>query len=109
MVSSLLDPARAATTTLAQANYSAYATDFVPKQIALRALLDAAGLNPAVFGAYEAYSGQLYHLYRTTSGASLIAAAGVVKGHWMSASRLGAGSEALLKSIAQTVYNIVLP
>lgn len=80
MVSSLLDPVRTALQTQQQANYAGYAIEFVPKQEALRAILDGAGIDPARFGPYEAYSGELYHLWKTTSGASLILAATAVEG-----------------------------
>jgi len=109
MVSSQIDPQRSATTAAAQANFAAYTTEFVPKQLALREVLNAAGMDPARFGPYEAYSGELFHLWKTTAGASLIAAAAVVKGRWIHVSRLGPGAEALLKTIALTVYSIVLP
>lgn len=109
MVSSILDPARTATTAAAQANYAAYATEFVPKQQALRATLDALGVDTAQYVFYEAYSGELYHLWKTSAGASLIIAATAVQGRWAHASRLGAGAAATLKAIALDVYNIIIP
>lgn len=108
MVSSLLDPVRAAVTADAQANFAAYAIEFVPKQASLREVLNAAGIDSSFFGPYEAFSGELYHLWRTTAGASLITAAGVVVGRWAHASRLGVGAAPLLKSIALQVYAIAL-
>jgi hypothetical protein len=109
MVSSLLDPVRTAVTAEAQANFAAYATTFVPLQMKLRVELNTAGINPARFGPYEAYNGELYHLTKVCSGASLIAAAGALVGRYAHASRLGVGSAALLKSIALAIYSIVIP
>lgn len=109
MVSSQLDPVRAAVTAAAQANFLAYATEFVPKQEALRVILDAAAIDPAQFVFYEAYNNELYHAWKTTSGASLITAAGSIEGRWAHASRLGVGAAALLKQIANTVWSIVIP
>lgn len=109
MVSSQLDPVRAAVTAAAQANYLGYAQEFVPKQESLRAILDAKGIDSAQFVFYEAYNGELYHLWKTTSGASLIKAAGAVLGRWDHAARLGPSAEATLKEIASTVWNIIIP
>ena len=109
MVSSTLDPARAATVAQAQANYGAYATEFVPKQQALRVILDAAGIDTAQYVFYEAYNGELFHAWKTASGASLIIAATAIQGRWGHASRLGAGAIARLKAIALNVFNIIIP
>lgn len=109
MVSSLLDPVRTAVTAVAQTNYEAYAIEFVPRQEALRTILDAAGIDPARFAPYEAYNGELYHAWKTTSGASLIIAASAIEGRWAHASRLGVGAAALLKQIANTVWSIIIP
>lgn len=109
MVSSLLDPVRSAVTASAQANYAAYATEFVPKQVSLRALLDGYGIDPAQFAAYEAFNGELFHVWKTTSGASAVTAATAVIGRWAHASRLGVGVNARLKAIALGLYNIIVP
>lgn len=109
MVSSQLDPVRAAVTAAAQANYLGYAQEFVPRQESLRAILDAKGIDTAQYVFYEAYNGELYHLWKTAAGASLITAATAVEGRWAHASRLGAGAAATLKEIALTVWNIIIP
>lgn len=109
MVSSLLDPVRTAVTAKAQANYAAYATDFVPKQEALRTILNALGVDTAQYIFYEAYNGELYHISKTSAGASAVIAATAVQGRWAHASRLGAGAAATLKAIALDVYNIIIP
>jgi hypothetical protein len=109
MVSSQLDPVRAAATAAAQANYAGYATEFVPYQEKLRVELAKAGIDTAQFVFYEAFNGELYHLWKTTSGASLIKAAGVLVGRWGHTSRLGVGALPLLKSLADAVFSIVVP
>ena len=109
MVSSQIDPVRAAVTAAAQANYQAYATEFVPRQEALRAILDAKGIDTAQYVFYEAYNGELYHVWKTASGASAIIAATAIQGRWAHASRLGAGAAATLKEIASTVWSIIIP
>ena len=109
MVSSLIDPARAATTAAAQTNYAGYATEFVPKQQQLRQILDALGVDTAQYVFYEAYNGELYHVWKTSSGASAVIAATAIEGRWAHAARLGAGAAATLKAIANDIYNIIIP
>lgn len=109
MVSTLLDPVRTALQAQQQANYASYATDYVPKQQALRALLDAKGIDTAQYIFYEAYAGELYHVWKTSSGASAIVAATAIQGRWAHASRLGVGAAAFLKTIAVDVFSIVIP
>jgi hypothetical protein len=108
MVSSQLDPVRAALAATQQANYLGYAQEFVPKQEALRILLNGFDIDPAQFVWYEAYNGELYHAWKTTAGASLIQAADAIAGRWAHASRLGTGALAHLTSIAKTVWSIDL-
>lgn len=109
MISSQLDPVRAALVAQQQANYEGYAIEFVPKQQALRAYLDAHGIDTAQYVFYEAYNGELYHVWKTASGASAVIAATAIEGRWAHASRLGAGAAAALKAIALAVYNIIIP
>lgn len=109
MVSSQLDPVRAALQSQQQANYAGYATEFVPKQQALRQLLDSHGIDTAQYVFYEAYSAELYHVWKTSSGSSAVIAATAISGRWAHASRLGAGAAAFLKTIAVDVYNIIIP
>jgi hypothetical protein len=109
MVSSQLDPVRAALVAQQQANYLAYATDFVPFQQDLRVLLNGYGIDPSQFVYYEAYVGELYHVYKTTAGASAVIAATAIAGRWAHASRLGIGVAARLKAIALSLFNIIIP
>jgi hypothetical protein len=109
MVSSQLDPVRAALVADQQANFLAYANEFVPYQQKLRVELAALGLDPAQFIFYEAWNGEMYHAFKTTSGASLIKAVGAINGRWAHASRLGVGVAATLKALALAVWDVVLP
>lgn len=109
MVSSLLDPVRTALQTQQQNNYAAYATEFVPYQQQLRALLDGYGIDTAQYVFYEAYVGELYHVYKTSAGASAVIAATAIQGRWAHASRLGVGAAARLKAIALALFNIIIP
>jgi len=109
MVSSLLDPVRTALQTQQQNNYAAYATEFVPYQQQLRALLDGYGIDTSQYVFYEAYVGELYHVYKTSAGASAVIAATAIEGRWAHASRLGVGAAARLKAIALALFNIIIP
>jgi hypothetical protein len=109
MVSSQLDPVRAALVANQQANYAGYATEFVPYQQKLRVELATLGIDPAQFVFYEAWNGQVYHAWKTTSGASLIKAVAAINGRWAHASRLGTAKAATLVALALAVWNIVEP
>lgn len=106
MVSSLLDPVIAAVNAKAVVNFTAYVVDFYPNQVALRALLNAAGILPAVMGGYEAFHGELYHLAKTCAGPSLVAASDILVAKWSDTAHLGSGAAALLTSIATDIYHI---
>jgi hypothetical protein len=108
MVSSQLDPVRAAATAAAQANYAGYATEFVPYQEKLRVELATYGIDPAQFVFYEAWNGEMYHAFKTTSGSSLIKAVGAINGRWAHASRLGTAQSARLIALAFAVWNVVI-
>ncbi|HUU82727.1 MAG TPA: hypothetical protein VM243_04405 [Phycisphaerae bacterium] len=109
MVSSLLDPVRTALQTSQQANFAAYATEYVPKQLALRAILNALGIDTAQYIFYEAYCGEIYHVWKTSAGASAVIAATAIQGRWAHDSRLGAGAAATLKAIALDIFSIIIP
>lgn len=109
MVSTQLDPVRTALQTQQQNNYAAYATEFVPKQQQLRQILDGLGIDTAQYVFYEAYNGELYHVWKTSAGASAVIAATAIQGRWAHASRLGVGAAATLKAIALDIYNIIIP
>lgn len=73
MQSSLIDPTLSAVSAQQQANFAAYAVDFVPYQTALRAWLNAEGISTLAFFAWEALNGECYRAHRSTSGAAEIA------------------------------------
>ena len=108
MVSSQLDPVRAALVANQQANYAGYATEFVPYQEKLRVELATYGIDPAQFVFYEAWNGEMYHAFKTTSGTSLIKAVGAINGRWAQASRLGTGAASRLIALAFAVWNVVI-
>lgn len=109
MVSTLLDPVRTALQTQQQQNYAAYAIEYVPKQQQLRALLDANGIDASQYVFYEAYAGELYHVWKTATGSSAVITATAIEGRWAHASRLGPGVAAFLKTIAVDLFNIIIP
>jgi hypothetical protein len=108
MLSSIVDPVLAAVNQKACENFSTYIIDFYPNQTQMRALLSVAGILPVKFGAYEAYHGELYHLTKVCTGASLVAAASNLIDKWSDTQHLGAGAATLLAQIAEDVYHIVI-
>jgi len=105
MQSSLIDPVLQAISGLASANYAAYANEFVPKQQALRQLLDAAGYTANKYLIYEAFNAELYGVWRRLSGESLVAEADVLVDKYVA---MGA-VEATLRSIASSIWGITFP
>jgi len=105
MQSTLLDPTNAAINDLAKANFATYANEFVPKQQQLRALLNALSIPTIQFGGYEAYNGEMYHLWKTTDGPAAVTTGAALVTKWTS---LGLNAIAL-KAIAADLYNITIP
>lgn len=105
MLSTLVDPTLAAINTMAVANFAAYSTDFYPKQMQLRALLDGYGIPGIQYAQYEAFHGELYHISKVYSGASAVLAATTLVTKYTSLFLVAAN----LKSIALTIYSIVVP
>ena len=106
MVSSCIDPTLSAINAAQLANYTQYLLDFYPNQVQLRNLLDAAGLQPIEYGAYEAYHGELYGLTKRFSGASLVAAKETLVAKWSDTQHIGSAAATLLNQIADVVYHI---
>lgn len=73
MQSSLIDPVLSAVSAQQQANFAAYAIDFLPYQQALRAWLNAGGYSTFTFFAWEALNGECYRAHRSTSGSAEVA------------------------------------
>jgi hypothetical protein len=106
MLSTLLDPTLAAVNAKAAENFSSYVIDFYPNQVALRALLGAAGILPVKYGAYEAYHGELYHLSKSTLGDAFAAAVTILVAKWADTQHLGASAGTLLNQIAADLYHV---
>jgi len=104
MLSSLIDPTLSAVAVMAVANYSAYATDFYPKQLQLRGILDALGVGTPMYFGYEAFHNELYHLSKVASGASAVAMATALVAKYVSYFF----AAATLKKIALDIYTIVV-
>lgn len=102
-VSSLLDPARAASALLARRNYAAHANGFVPKQLALRELLNGQRIPTTDFFTYEAFNGQMYHVSRTTAGSAAVTVATALIAKYVA----GGADEDLLVQIAGDLWNII--
>lgn len=105
MLSSLIDPTLSAMQTAAVANYSAYATDFYPYQQDLRAILNTLSIPTTTFFLYEAYNNELYHVSKVASGAPAVVMGTALVAKYTT---MG-GAAATLKSIAVTLYNIIVP
>jgi len=106
MLSSLVDPTLSAVSTLAQANFAAYVNDFVPNQVALRAILNDEGVPVIDVGAYEAFHGELYHLSQSYSGPALQAAFCILVAKWADTAHLGASAQAILERIGADIYTL---
>lgn len=84
MQSTLIDPVLTAVNAAAVANYTAYAIDFVTKQVAMRAVLDGDSIMGPIRFMYEAYFGELYGLTQRFSGPALDAMAQVLHDKYVS-------------------------
>lgn len=109
MQSSLVDPTLSAKNQLQKDSFATYVADFYPNQVAMRAILSAAGINRVSIGAYEAYHGELYHATKVVEGDALVAAATDLITKWSDTHHLGATAAATLTLIATDVYHIVFP
>ena len=108
MLSSNIDPVLSAVQAKAGVNFASYIVDFYPNQLTLRGLLSDAGLMTATFGAYEAFHGELYHLTKVCTGASLLANVQVLIDKWSDTQHLGGTATVLLTKIAQDIYHVFL-
>jgi hypothetical protein len=105
MQSSLLDPVFSAVSAAAQANFAAYTADWVAKQQAVHDLLDALSVWPSEYFNYNAFAGEMYHVEQHFGGTAAVNAGGdlVIKYTGMGCTGV------ILRSIASTVFNIVIP
>jgi len=104
MQSSQVDPVLSATNAAQKANFAEYAIEWVAKQTLVHQYLDAQGALPSEYFNYNAYAGEIYHIYRGFSGAAAVAAAAdmVIKYTGMGC------TGARLRGIA-LIFNIVVP
>ena len=107
MVSSLVDPVLSAVQALQQANHEAYATNFVPKQMALRVILSDEGISVIEMLAYEAFHNELYSGSLKYSGPALQAEFCVLVAKYADTSHLGATAQPVLERIGADIYNLV--
>ena len=105
MQSSLLDPVLAAVNAKAALNFTAYAIDFVSKQLQLRVILSALSISTMMFGRYEAFHGEVYHLSKVATGPAAITTAQALVNKYIDAGCV----EATLIKIAADIYGIIVP
>jgi hypothetical protein len=106
MLSSLIDPTLTAVQTLQQANFGAYANDFVTKQEALRAIMSDEGVSVFTMAAYEAFHGELYSASRKYTGPALQAEFCILVAKWADTSHLGAAAQTILERIGADIYSL---
>jgi hypothetical protein len=106
MLSSLVDPVLSAVSSVQQANFAAYVTDFVPKQESLRAILNDEGISVIQVAAYEAFHGELYGLSKRFAGPALQAAYCILVAKWADDAHLGAAAQTVLERIGTDIYSM---
>ena len=106
MMSSLVDPTLTAVQSIQQANFSAYADDFVPKQEALRVILSDEGVSVIDFVSYEAFHGELYGASKKYTGPALQAEFCILVAKWADAANLGATAQTILERIGADIYSL---
>jgi hypothetical protein len=108
-LNSITDPVLTAVQAQQVDNFTTYEMSFYPRQVQLRTILDSVGLSTSKFAGFEAFHGELYHLYKTASGPSLTASAIILVTKWSSTPFLGAGNASVLKTICLSIYGITIP
>lgn len=106
MLTSIIDPVLSAVAALATTNYAAYVNDFVPKQVALRVILNDEGVPVIDFGPYEAFHGELYSLNSKFAGPTLQAAFCILVAKWADTAHLGAAAQPILERIGADIYTL---
>lgn len=109
MLSTLIDPTLSAVNAKMIDNFNAYIDDFVPNQVATRAILSEEGVSVIEIAAYEAYHGTLYHLSKVVTGPALQTAFEDLVTQWSATARLGAGAATILTRIGVDVYHLDAP
>lgn len=106
MLTSIIDPVLSAVAALATANYSAYVNEFVPKQEALRVILNDEGVPLIDIGPYEAFHGELFHLSKSFAGPTLQAAYCILVAKWADTAHLGPAAQTILERIGLDIYTL---
>jgi uncharacterized protein YaiE (UPF0345 family) len=105
MVSSLIDPAYAARSTEAQANFATFATAQTNYQTDVASYLDIQGVKHESWFQYNAFAGEMYHVKSISQGAAAVAQATAIYNKVLF---LGL-SDVHMKAIANDVFGIVIP
>jgi|GEM_PF-3154284 len=106
MMSSLVDPTLTAVQSIQQANFAAYADDFVPKQEALRVILSDEGVSVIDFVSYEAFHAEIYGASKKYTGPALQAEFCILVAKWADAAHLGAPAQTILERIGADIYSL---
>ena len=106
MISSLVDPTLTAVQSIQQANFAAYADDFVPKQEALRVILSDEEVSVIDFASYEAFNGEVYSASKKYTGPALQAEFCILVAKWADAAHLGGSAQTILERIGADIYSL---
>lgn len=102
--SSQWDPVLSAVNAYAKANYAAHAIEYVPLLTQVHNYLSTEGVDPAEFFNYDGFAGEVFHVSKTCTGASAIAAVVSLQIKWI----LFACTAPRLKAIA-LIFSITIP
>lgn len=95
----------AAVESLMEANFGAYANDWVPKSSATKDVLDTLGIGAALYFLYHGFSSEVYRATRTMAGESLKREAWAIMFKFV-----GMGcAQSVCESILSAVYTITAP
>lgn len=106
MLSSLIDPVLSARNASQVASFNAYVDLFVPKQEALRAILNDEGVSVIDVAGYEAFHGELFHASQSFAGPALQAEFCILVAKWAGDAHLGAAAQTILERIGSTIYSL---
>ncbi len=106
MVATLIDPVRTAVNADQKANYAIYATEWYEIQVRLMEELGIAAVPIIQYAAYTAFAGELYHLTKHFSGATLAQAWVDLVAKWSDVAHLGTAAGAILNAIALDVFHL---
>jgi len=106
MLSTLVDPVLSAVSAIQQANFAAYVNEFVPKQVALRVILNDEGVQVIDYAAYEAFHGELYRLFKSFAGPALQAAFCILVAKWADTAHLGLAAQPILERVGADIYTL---